>query len=114
MQNEIDSNKRNSLEKIKNNENEIEALKEREIKNLESINNQFQNITMNMYDLPNKNEDNVNIKKINEDSKEEIKEEVKEEIKEETETKKSEKDNNQDIKKESSSVSEKDKSEEIH
>ena len=112
MQNEIDSNKRNSLEKIKNNENEIEALKEREIKNLESINNQFQNITMNMYDLPNKNEDNVNIKKINEDSKEEIKEEVKEEIKEETETKKSEKDNNQDIKKESSSVSEKDKSEE--
>ena len=108
MQNEIDSNKRNSLEKIKNNENEIEALKEREIKNLESINNQFQNITMNMYDLPNKNEDNVNIKKINEDSKEE----VKEEIKEETDTKKSEKDNNQDIKKESSSVSEKDKSEE--
>ena len=111
MQNEIDSNKRNSLEKIKNNENEIEALKEREIKNLESINNQFQNITMNMYDLPNKNEDNVNIKKINEDSKEEIKEEVKEEIKEETDTKKSEKDNNQDIKKDSSSVSEKDKSE---
>lgn len=32
MQNEIDSNKRSNLEKIKNNENEIENIKEREIK----------------------------------------------------------------------------------
>ena len=105
MQNEIDSNKRNSLEKIKNNENEIEALKEREIKNLESINNQFQNITMNLYDNSNKNEDkdNMNVNKDNE--------EIKEEIKEEPDTKKTEKDIIQDMKKENSST-EKDKSEE--
>ena len=61
LENEVDSNKRNCLEKIKNNENEIESLKESESKNLESINNQFQNITMNLYDLSNKNGDTHNL-----------------------------------------------------
>ena len=101
MQNEIDSNKRNSLEKIQNNENEIENLKEREMKNLESINNQFQNITMNLYDLSNKNEDNTGLKIIKEDKKEE-----------ESPIKKTEKDNKKNIIKDNISDTERDKSEE--
>ena len=41
---EVDSKNRNSLELIKNNENEIENLKEREIKNLENINKEFKTL----------------------------------------------------------------------
>ena len=59
LQNEVNSNKRNCLEKIKNNENEIESMKERESKNMENINNQFQNLTLNLYDFSNKNEDTI-------------------------------------------------------
>ena len=105
MQNEIDSNKRNTLERIENNENEIENIKERETKNLESINNQFQNLTMNVYDLSNnKNEGNNNLNTIKEDPKEEKKDE-------ESVTKKSEKTNKKETK-DNLSDTEKDKSEE--
>ena len=105
MQNEIDSNKRNTLERIENNENEIENIKERETKNLESINNQFQNLTMNVYDLSNnKNEDINHLNIIKEDPKEEKKDE-------ESVTKKSEKTNKKETK-DNLSDTEKDKSEE--
>ena len=105
MQNEIDSNKRNTLERIENYENEIENIKEREVKNLESINNQFQNLTMNVYDLSNnKNEDINHLNIIKEDPKEEKKDE-------ESVTKKSERTNKKDTK-DNLSDSEKDKSEE--
>ena len=104
MQNEIDSNKRSSLEKIQNNENEIENLKEQEAKNLESINSQFQNLTMNLYDLSNKKEDITGIKII----KDEIKENKKEE---ESSIKKTGKDNKKKITKDNISETEKDKSE---
>ena len=85
MQNEIDSNKRSNLEKIKNNENEIENIKEREIKNMESINTQFQNLSLNLYDNSNKNEISPITAKENEDKKVEIKEvkEIKEKKNEE-------------------------------
>ena len=85
MQNEIDSNKRSNLEKIKNNENEIENIKEREIKNMESINAQFQNLSLNLYDNSNKNEISPITAKENEDKKVEIKEvkEIKEKKNEE-------------------------------
>ena len=105
MQNEIDSNKRNTLERFENNENEIENIKERETKNLESINNQFQNLTMNVYDLSNnKNEDINHLNIIKEDPKEEKKDE-------ESVTKKSERTNKKDTK-DNLSDTEKDKSEE--
>jgi hypothetical protein len=105
MQNEIDSNKRNTLERIENYENEIENIKEREVKNLESINNQFQNLTMNVYDLSNnKNEDINHLNIIKEDPKEEKKDE-------ESVTKKSERTNKKDTK-DNLSDTEKDKSEE--
>ena len=85
MQNEIDSNKRSNLEKIKNNENEIENIKEREIKNMESINTQFQNLSLNLYDNSIKNEISPITAKENEDKKVEIKEvkEIKEKKNEE-------------------------------
>ena len=97
LENEVDSNKRNCLEKIKNNENEIESLKENESKNLESINNQFQNITMNLYELSNKNEDTLNSKK---------------EKNEEIISKKSEKDTIKDTIKEMAEENEREKTEE--
>lgn len=108
LQNEVNSNKRNAFEKIKNNENEIENLKEREMKNMESINNKFQNLNMNFYDIPNRDGDN-NLTR-NKSTMNEIKEDKKEF---ESTLKKSDKDNDKGTKtKDNITDTEIDKSEE--
>ena len=102
LSNEVDSNKRNTLESIKNNENEIENLKERENKNLESINNEFKNIKMNFFDYKGEGEFG--------DQKD--KDEIKINNTVDSDIKKSEKDMIKETTKELVTESEKDKSEE--